>query len=979
MKRTLGVCYYPTGYTFLKVVVGWNGRGTAVGTPGTLGPYGKSFEYANLGVYNAVAYVYLIDPNGDTCKYERYTPFQSNPSADFSYKIDSCTLGGMYVTFYNKTSYLDTQPSFHWTIGALSTTATNPSLFLIGKSYNVTLVAITAGCTTTVSRTIKIPTPANINFTHTTPVCQQEPVQFEVVPHVGKIINYYWDLGGKNLTTPTVKTTFENSSNYGQPLFPDIVLYTQDSSGCHDTTRQTITVNGNNMLGPIFNRTHIEPSSPIDLCEGDSLLFNINPSIPTTNAPIKYLWSDLNQTATTWGKQNGEYGVRISDAAGCQLQLPPVYLTVYSNNPPIIYGKTTYCAGDSIKLWTFNDDAIGYYWHINGAFSTDGYLNRLETTLAPGNYTIKLLAINSHTQCSDSAFYDITVLSPPSPPTISANIGTPYCEGQPITFTAYSPDAVAYNWNGGQSSATIVVNKPDLYKATISDSNGCISADSAVIHPLPDFTHFLTGCYCFPNDENAPVVHGPDAATYQWYLGKDAVAAPAGVADSFRTEPGEIRLIATTHEGCIDTSEVLDVSLFPCTNCTLGLNSLEVQCAGRDANGNLKFDFAMNSVFSGTNNTNYFITTTINGLPAGSVSQLNTSGLHNGTNPLSGLLTFASAKETDIVCFEVTAVDENFGICRRTICAQMPTAICEITPDFTLTIDELTCVATVTNTSVAHPCTTIDTANINWVVSFNGISHNFSGNSFSISHLVGSVKVCMAINGYNYSKDTDCHPDICKNFDWEWPDCDPDCAGCEIEPSNYNYIQLTGNGCEFEMDIDLNNVGPDLTYIGGNSAQGAINSFLPANLPNGLNTYRFSFIRLDPEEENICIKLFFKDEEDNVCCITICFEVPPCSEGRKRNVTKEALEIPIGTSDFKIIPNPATDYFTIQWQPFSDADVVKVSIFDIQFNRIKTLNLDNSIGEHRFNAIGFANGVYLIVLETPKQRISQQLIINSKY
>ncbi len=101
--------------------------------------------------------------------------------------------------------------------------------------------------------------------------------------------------------------------------------------------------------------------------------------------------------------------------------------------------------------------------------------------------------------------------------------------------------------------------------------------------------------------------------------------------------------------------------------------------------------------------------------------------------------------------------------------------------------------------------------------------------------------------------------------------------------------------------------------------------------------------------------------------------MPPCEKGRKG---EEASNINDQfQNDFLIVPNPATDNFTILWQPFVGTDVIKARIYDMHFQLIKTVEMANNLGEYRFVSSQYTAGVYLVVLETANNRISKPLII----
>ncbi len=963
---------FTTNLQYLNYTINWGSSGVQ----GNNGPFSESFVYSNAGKYKVSLNFLYVTPNNDTCGFSASDTVTIYNTANFDYEFVECAVNGINVKFNNTTTYVGNQPSALWNIDGVNYSTYDVTKVMQGGTYQVTLTTTSNGCTTSVTKTIDIPTPGKVDFTHTAPACQQEPVIFNSTVLSGNIINYQWDLNSKTLNNPNVTATFENSNNYGQQLDPFIFLYTQDDTGCRDTVAKQITIDGNELYGSSFNPPTVTSNSPNGICYGDSALISINPIITTSNTPINYIWSNLATNDTTWGTKTGDYGVRISDAANCRLELPPVNLSVQNGVRPAIEGKTTYCALEPVSLSFYYNYNIDYKWYIDGVVVQQNFIDQLDTTLAPGTYEIKVTTENllSGLGCKDSTTLSITVLPPPAAPTITSTAQLPYCEGQSIVFTAFSPDALNYNWNSGQSSPSITVNQPYNYKVTITDAFGCTNSDSTAIHPLPDFSHFLTGCYCFPTDDNAPVVHGPsNASTYQWYLNGGAVAAPVGVADSFRTVPGEIQLTATTSEGCTANSGILDISAFPCTNCTVSLANLNIQCAGRDANGALMFSFGTDFTFSGTQGSSYFVTSTINGTPAGSISQLNLLGTANGTKPLTGLFTIPSANETDILCIEVTVVDPVYGICRFEICEKLPEAQCEIVADFSYVIDPITCVATFTNTSIIDPCTFVNPNDVNWTVNYNNLTALYTGNSFSIGNLSGAVEVCMSILGVNYMQTNDCHPDVCKEIEYDWEACNKECEECQIEVNTINFKAYT-TGCEFQIDLDLDNFGGDLTYIGGNSVHGLVTSFSSTSVPIGNGAYSFTFISNNPSDTYICVKLFF-EHEGEICCIEVCLEIPPCDKGRKKGTIEVEQAKSSLPNDFLIVPNPASNFFTLKWQPFANANVINASIYDMHFQLVKTVTLSNEASEYRFESEGFRSGVYLVVLETSTNRISKPLII----
>lgn len=838
--------------------------------------------------------------------------------------------------------------------------------------YTVTLTASSSGCNTKKTATITVPEVGSVSFTQTAPpYCQQEPIYFTSTSK-GNIVSYHWNLGGKKVIAQNTAATFEGSVPYDLPLNPTVTLTAQDKIGCNSVSSSMFTVNGNTLNNDILNPLTIQKSSLLPFCEGDSVQLLSSGPVTTSNPPISYLWSTLNTTPSIWAKRSGNYGVKIRDAVNSRAYLPPINVQAYPVFSPSIYGATTFCADEREKLSTFENPTISYTWIVNGFASTMG--SEYADYLTSGSHSIQVEAYDNYTGCIDtSEVFTITVRPVLASPIISASAAVPYCEGTAITFTGYSADAIAYNWNGGQSDASIVVNKPDNYVLTITDTAGCHSKDSVTINPLPDFSDFLFGCYCFPTDEtNAPLLHGPTANTYEWYVN----GAVASTAQNFQAQLGIIQLVATTDAGCTDTSKVLEVSSYPCESCSLSLGKLELTCEGKAANGDFIFHFQMDATYSGTSLTPYFVTPLINGVPGGTITQTNLIGLVNGTKPLTGSLVINQPDASADVCFVVTALDANMQICYDTICAAMPPAICNITPDFTYVYDEQTCITTFTNTSTSNPCTAMDSTKTTWNFIRNGVTTNYQGNTISLPNLGGSYKVCLNTIGYNYDNTTDCHPSLCKNVSIEAVECI--CTECEMEVTNEVFAGRTGNGCEMNITFDIDNMMADANFIRAVSSSGQISGFNPTFVNSGMGSYTLNILPFNQNSsQTVCIKLFFEVDGSDICCVEFCVEIPPCDpdgEGRKSNPNPEMTE-KVSSLDFSIVPNPANTLVNVLWQPFDQTDVITITIYSSQFELIYSKQVDNNSGRLALNVSNWSNGMYLVQLESKNKRMSKRMLV----
>ncbi|MBR9832838.1 T9SS type A sorting domain-containing protein [bacterium] len=835
--------------------------------------------------------------------------------------------------------------------------------------YTVTLTASSSGCNTKKTATITVPEVGSATFTQNPPpYCQQEPINFSTV-FFGNIKSTYFDFGGKKLFVHTSATTFEGNAPYDIDLTPTVTLTAQDEIGCISVTSSTFTVNGNRFN--IATQPIITASNSNPFCEGDSVELSLSSTPASTNTPIAYLWSTIKSTPSIWAKRSGNYGVQMRDAVNCRQYLPPINVQAFPVYAPVIDGATTYCAGDSVHLYTFDHPYMAYSWIVNGALAPL-ISSRYDALLPSGTHSIQVEAFDVLTGCVDtSELLTVTVRAALPPPTITTAASQPYCEGEAFTFTAFSPAAIAYNWSGGQSAAAIIVNQPDDYVVTITDTAGCHSKDSVTINALPDFTDFMYGCYCFPLDEvNAPLLHGPTADTYQWYLNGSALAAPIGTVSTFKAQLGTIQLVATTAAGCTDTSKLLEVSEAPCQACSLTLSELELECEGKSDNGGYVFHFAMDATFGGTSPTPYFVTPLINGVAGGTITQTNLIGLVNGSKPLTGSLLLNQPDESATICFVVTALDANLQICYDTICAAMPTAICDITPDFTYTIDETTCITTFYNTSTHDPCTYTDSTHTTWDLTSNGITTNYQGNTISLPNLAGSYKVCINTLGYNYNNTSDCHPALCKKIDIDGQECN--CSECEMDVLNQTVTGMTGNGCELSIALDIDNMTGSGTFVRGVSASGQVTGFTPTAIGSGLNSYVLTFLPFNQTiNQTVCIKLYVEIEGE-ICCVEFCVDILAC-EGGGRKGNPNAIDI--NALDFSIVPNPASNLVNLLWQPFEQTDFITISVYSSQYELMYRQQVDNTSGSHEVNVSNWRNGMYLVQMESAHKRMSKRMLV----
>lgn len=165
-----------------------------------------------------------------------------------------------------------------------------------------------------------------------------------------------------------------------------------------------------------------------------------------------------------------------------------------------IGADTALCTGNTVVLYAGTFDK--YQW------STGHTQNAIQVNHS-GSYKV---TVSDEFGCTglDSAnilFYPL--------PAFSLGNDTAFCDGNSIQLSADSFSR--YRWNTGDSVGVIEISQTGIYSLTVTDSNGCEAADTAMVYnlPLPDATFTWTADSTFTYSFH-PLQGG---AFYEWNFG----------------------------------------------------------------------------------------------------------------------------------------------------------------------------------------------------------------------------------------------------------------------------------------------------------------------------------------------------------------------------------------------------------------------------------------------------------------------------
>lgn len=247
---------------------------------------------------------------------------------------------------------------------------------------------------------------------------------------------------------------------------------------------------------------------------------------------------------------NTTYQGTAGNAGGTNLNLT---IPISTGGTTVNLGPdTTLCAGDTLLLDATTAGAT-YDWQ-------DGSTNSTFEVTASGQYHVTVTG-----GCSSGAD-TINVTFVPNP---VVNIGADQtiCDGVSAVFDA-GPGMTSYLWQNGSTAQTFTGTLSGQVDVTVTDANGCTSADTAqlTVNPLP------------------PVNLGPDVAICQGGSQIFDAGAPAGVSSYLwqnnattqtitATTTGQYSVTLTDVNGCQNADTVqLTVNALPTPNLGNDLN-----------------------------------------------------------------------------------------------------------------------------------------------------------------------------------------------------------------------------------------------------------------------------------------------------------------------------------------------------------------------------------------------------------------------
>jgi PKD repeat protein len=230
-------------------------------------------------------------------------------------------------------------------------------------------------------------------------------------------------------------------------------------------------------------------------------------------------------------------------------------------------GTITGCAPLTVNFINQSTSADSYFWDF-GNGNTSTLVNPTTVYIAPGSFTVTLIAINSLSGSRDTLVVSNYIFVPTTPiADFTASVLTGCTNSNNFTFTNLSIDGASYVWDFGDGNTSTLANPshtyttPGIYtvKLIAINSYGCtdvktISAYLTVYQaPVANFTVNQQSS-CNQNDVFAFTNTSTGATSWLWNFGDGLTSTNQNPSHTYSLQGAfTVSLIVTSANGCTDT------------------------------------------------------------------------------------------------------------------------------------------------------------------------------------------------------------------------------------------------------------------------------------------------------------------------------------------------------------------------------------------------------------------------------------------
>lgn len=301
----------------------------------------------------------------------------------------------------------------------------------------------------------------------------------------------------------------------------------------------------------------VTQSGPTNFCQGGTVTL-------TASTGSTYAWSSGQTSQSITVNASGNYTVTVGNGSGCNAVSAPIAVTVLNKPSALIAasGATTLCSGQSVALNA--SSGVSYLWS-NGSTTQQINVN------TAGSYAVTVTGANGCTATSTNQ--SVTVNALPTAQ-VTASGSTTLCQGSSVTLTATGGSS--YLWSNGSTASSITVNAIGNYNATVTNSNNCTAASTAIsvqvsANPTVIITESGSTSFCQGGSVTLTATGG---TTYQWSTGETGTAITA-------TSTGNYSVVAANSNGCTTASSLTQVTAWANPSPTITVNGTTTLNSGQ--------------------------------------------------------------------------------------------------------------------------------------------------------------------------------------------------------------------------------------------------------------------------------------------------------------------------------------------------------------------------------------------------------------
>lgn len=365
---------------------------------------------------------------------------------------------------------------------------------------------------------------------------------------------------------------FRNGLALANDTLAALTLFTAGQYQVQITTANHCTGNSastNITINPLPTST-VQPNGNINLCSGDSLLLQGNPSATS------YTWlfnslpiagANTNQIMATTG---GNYQLIITNATGCRDTSTAAVITNLALPTTTIAHSTSLnaCLGDTVQLFINAPQThLSYQWQRNGV--NIGFTGASLAATQNGTYEVVTTDTNG---CSARSNALVVTFAPLPNALLLSNSSIDLCEFSVATLAVQPLPNHTYQWfrNGiaiaGANQSNLSATAAGNYSCQISSPQGCsnLSAEVEVtLLPLPmAITPTAIGSLCEGSllQLNAPIQSGG----YRWRgpAGFNSTLQNPSIGNATLAQSGWY-ILQAENNGCLSVADSVFVEIQP--------------------------------------------------------------------------------------------------------------------------------------------------------------------------------------------------------------------------------------------------------------------------------------------------------------------------------------------------------------------------------------------------------------------------------